>query len=152
MNSKQAMERGELTEEEAYFLLRFAGHMGYEKAIKRLDNPWKSLRRWFVWFGGWERPELSQWDRGAKAWDFFNTYTGKRKLNSPTPMSILGHRVTFHGWGVSVRICKGSFVMASDYAHGKPDRIYWSPDGTPQNPGVKMFWMSKAIRAQQAME
>jgi len=152
MNIKQAMEREELTEEEAYFILRFAGHMGYEKAIRRLENPWKRLRRWFVWFGGWERPELSQWDRGAKAWDFFNTYSGKRRLNSPTPMSMLGHRITFFGWGLQVKVGKGSFVVASNSANGRADRAYWSPDGTPQNPNAKTFWLSKAARAQRAFE
>ena len=32
-----AMARGELTEEEAYFVLRFAGHQGYDKAIRKLS-------------------------------------------------------------------------------------------------------------------
>jgi hypothetical protein len=89
---KAAMARGELTEEEAFFVLRFAGHYGYETAIKRLEG--RSLlsraRKWLVWFGGWEVGELCQWDLGWPAWRFDR---------GVTPISFFGHRLTFfRGW------------------------------------------------------
>lgn len=141
-----AMKRGELTEEEAFFILRFAGNMGYGKAIKRLTpSLMQPLRRWFIWIGGWERPELSQWDRGVKAWDIFgkDCVTGKTKVNGPTPLSLFGHRITFQCWGIRMKWGRGHLTWSSDYAYFKPTKLYWSPDGTPGHPNAKFFWRKK---------
>jgi len=98
-NVQAAMARGELSEAEAYFVLRFAGRHGYNKAMARMDFSRLPLlrraRKWFVWFGGWEVPELSQWDSGRSAWEIRK---GGR-WRDPFPLSLFGHRVTFFsGW------------------------------------------------------
>lgn len=129
-----ALRRGELTDEEAYFVLRFAGQLGYRKAINRLSDPLKVARKWLVWVGGWEHPELGQWDRGQPAWEIFS----RGRLNDPTPVSLLGHRITVNrcnrsGW-VDLRICDG-------YLHVRFDgsAAYWSPDATPAHPEAIHF-------------
>jgi hypothetical protein len=116
-----AMARRELTEEEAYFVLRFAGHYGYKNTMDRFHSPLKRLRKWFVWVGGWEEPELSQWDRGEPAW---------KLSRDPMPFSLFGHRVTFYGWGWSAKVGKGWLVWS------RSSGLYWSPNGTPSHPDV----------------
>lgn len=116
--SAAAMARNELTEEEAYFLLRFAGHYGYERTIRRFDPWWRRLRTWVVWFGGWECPELLQWDEGRPAFQV---------KGDPYPLSLFGHLVTFYGGWLQLRWFGGWVVVSWK------ERIYayWSPDGTP---------------------
>ena len=124
-----ALRRGELTEEEAYFVLRFAGQLGYDKAIRRLSDPLKVAREWLIWIGGWEHTELGQWDRGQPAWEVFR----RGELRDPTPVSMLGHRITINRCGlyswVNVR-------FGSGYLHARLDgsTVYWSPNGTPSHP------------------
>lgn len=116
---RDAMQRGELSEEEAYFVLRFAGRMGYKRAMNRLGSPLKTIRQWVIWIGGWEIPDLMQWDMGKPAWQI-----GR----DPTPVSLLGHRATFYGWGWQVKVASGWLVYA------KPYGLFWSPNGTPSDP------------------
>jgi hypothetical protein len=137
-----AMERGELTEDEAYFVLRFAGRVGYDKAIKRLaGRPLHKLRKWLVWFGGWEHPELSQWDRGVPAWEFRrrNEFSGKVRWLDPFPLSLFGGRVTFFSWGFQVKVRRGWLVASGAYANSLPTKLYWSPNGTPQHERARFF-------------
>lgn len=146
---KDVMERGEITEEEAYFILRFAGRLGYGQAIRRL-HPGNGIRRffyfarkWIVWFGGWERAELSQWDRGAKAWEFFSNYGGVRKIASPFPVSFAGHRITLFGDWFQFRIGRRIFVVNHRFARGQ-FYVYWSFDGTPpDSPKQGRFLINK---------
>lgn len=127
-NVAAAMARGELDEEEAYYVLRFAGRFGYREAMRRLDpkGPLSRARRWLVWIGGWESPELCRWDRGWPAW---------RTDADPTPVSLLGHLVTFYGWGAELRVAGGHLVYTRRDGH-----LYWSPDATPSHSGVVEFW------------
>jgi len=131
-----AMNRGELTEDEAYFILRFAGRLGYDRAIKRLQDPLKNFRRWFIWVGGWEHPELSQWDRGKPAWEAF--YRGK--LKSPTPVSLFNHRITIH-YGDLPHSRWIDMQIAGGYLHVRLDgsKAYWSPNATPSHPEAIHF-------------
>lgn len=151
---RSAMERGELTEEEAYFVLRFAGHIGYDKAIRRLQPSGPRFRRWFIHLMGWEPPALSQWDRGCPKWDLFHTIPTpqgeKRVLTSPCPVSLFGGRVVCFGWGTQLKLFGGYLVASRDYANGFPTKLYWSPDGTPQHPRARMF--AKRRRAVYAKE
>ncbi len=144
---KAAMERGELTEEEAFFVLRFAGNLGYDRAIRRMKNPLKVLRRWFVWIGGWETAELSQWDRGKKPWELFGSCGSlkgpKRYIKSPFSVSLFGRRITCFGWGIQVKTRRGYLCASSDYAGGLPTKLYWSPNGTPGHPEARMYWRKK---------
>lgn len=130
------MARGELTEEEAYFILRFAGKLGYTKAIHRLSNPWRTLRKWFVWIGGWENGELGQWDQGKPAWEPFR----RGKLQNPTPISFFGHRITIQSRWLRVQIGRGYLnILFPNYVKTRYGRIYWSPNGTPQHPQARFF-------------
>ena len=90
-----AMARNELTEEEAYFVLRFAGRHGYTKAMARMEfarfPTLRRIRKWLVWFGGWETPELCQWDSGRARWEIVKN----GRFRDPFPLSLFGHRITF---------------------------------------------------------
>ncbi len=117
-----AMSRGELDEEEAFFVLRYAGHHGYKEAMRRL-MPWsrfKRVRRWLVWFGGWEAPELSQWDRGAKAFEI---------KGSPFPLSFFGGHVTLQRFGVDIDVPFRRTRLCIRWRDGF--RVFVSPDCTP---------------------
>lgn len=129
-----ALRRGELSEEEAYFVLRFAGHLGYDRAIKRLSDPLKVARQWLVWVGGWEPATLRQWDEGLPAWRPF--YRGK--LQSPTPVSAFGHRITVNQCGASRWV---NVRMFGGYLHVSLDKscVYWSPNATPSHPDAVYF-------------
>jgi hypothetical protein len=145
MDLAEAMEKSGLTEEEAYFVLRFAGRLGYERAIRRLSSPWKTLRQWVIWVGGWEHPELSQWDRGVPAWELTRVdHKGRRCLVDPTPVSLFGYRITFFGWGVQARIRWGGrrlyLTLSRTYRHGPIDKLYLSPNGTLQHPQARFLW------------
>lgn len=132
---ENAMKREELTEEEAYFILRFAGHVGYDKAIRRImGRPIYDLRRWFIWFGGWESAELNQWDSGWPAWHFKNVYGGQ--WSTPYPLSILGHMITFYSDWFQVRLTKRWIFVFAPRTSG----AYISKDGTPQHPETKFLW------------
>lgn len=133
-DTTSAMRRGELEEEEAYFVLRFAGRLGYRAAMRRLTSPTKRLRQWFIWFGGWETPELCQWDMGWPAWKL---RLDSGAWRSPTPVSILGHRATWYGWGGQARMFGGLLTVSWRPSSSSGWRLYWSPDGTPDNPGAK---------------
>lgn len=127
---KAALERGELTEEEAYFVLRFAGRRGYTSTMRAL-TPWpKRLRKWFIWLGGWESPELCQWDLGWPQW---------RIRGSPTPVSVLGGWATFYGWGAQVGVAGGLLVWSARPSSSAGWRLYWSPDGTPGHARARCF-------------
>lgn len=120
------MARGELDQEEAYFVLRFAGHLGYSEAIRRLTpwTPFKRARRWLVWFGGWERPELLQWDQGRRAFEI---------KGSPLPLSFFGHRVTVQPFGLDVRPRpRRALALCIHWDRGfRNVRAFLSPDCTP---------------------
>lgn len=142
-----ALRREELTEEEAYFVLRFAGRIGYGEAIKRLDGqgPLRRLRKWLFWIGGWETARLSQWDRGKKKWEIFGRdhRTNRLKVNGLTPLSLFGHRITFFGWGVQVKWGRGYVTLSSDHADSGLTKLYWSPNGTPGHERARFYWRRK---------
>lgn len=139
--AQTALNRGELTDEEAYYILRFAGRMGYDRAIRRLSPgyPWRNLRRWFV-RTGWETPELGQWDGNLPRWRFVerDRYTGKLRWFDPFPLTIL-NRLTIFGRWWHLRCFGGYLVCSNEYAYKWPNKLYWSRNGTPwQN--ARVFW------------
>jgi hypothetical protein len=121
---KEAMERGELDEEEAFFVLRFAGHHGYREAMRRLnpDPWWTRLRQWFVKFG-YETPHLCRWDLGWPAW---------KRLSGLTPLYLFGKAFTFQWFGCVVEIAgKRLCVYWRDRRQGPISmRVFLSPDCT----------------------
>jgi hypothetical protein len=79
----------------------------------------KRVRRWFVWFGGWERAN--------GGWQLRIEYaTGRKGWVHPTPVSILGHRATFFGHWMQVRWVGGWLVIDWRERHA-----YISSNGTP---------------------
>jgi hypothetical protein len=83
----------------------------------------KRMATWVLWPGGWGT---------------FKTWPMRKRLHPHywTPVSLLGHRVTFFGWGIQARMCGGCWVMAWD---GEGRRLYWSPDGTPSSATVWVY-------------
>jgi hypothetical protein len=114
-----------LTEEEAYFLLMYAGWHGYGKAIDRLQP--SRFRRWrqkhLIHFMGWEPPYLMQWREGTGNWVFRHKRTNNRK--DPYPIAVLGVLVLFGGW---LQLKIGRQYLVWNYRHRY---AYTSPDGTP---------------------
>ena len=92
-------------------------------------NLFHHLRHWFVWVGGWEKANGAGWNF------FYRGANGKRRLLSPTPISLFGHRITFYGWGWQIRVGK-RWLVASKAGH--PLQVYLSPDGTPS--GATSWW------------
>jgi hypothetical protein len=130
-----AMQRGELDEEEAFFVLRFAGRHGYGEAMRRLNPDSLLMRafRWVVWFGGWERPHLMRWREGGPRFQFRNQHGWR----SPNPVSILGHTATCYGWGLTIR---PPWVRNTLTFHWRRQRYaYLSPDGTPSSATLWLF-------------
>lgn len=86
------------------------------------------FRQWLIWFGGWEKA------RGG--WSFFLRMSYYRSpwwkrwhLKSPAPLSMLGHRFTYYGWGCQFRLSNGWLVIVWRPSFEKG--IYISKDGTP---------------------
>ena len=83
------------------------------------------IRYWFIWIGGWEKPN-------GTGWKF--TYA-PRKLSSPCPITLLGHRIVIYGlnW-FEIRFGKNWLVFHFGNRH-----IYLSPDATPDNARVWLY-------------
>ena len=138
------MGLGELTEEEAYFVLRFAGRAGYSRAIGALTDvavPSGRLRRLVrrrIWIGGWEHPELLQWDKGLPAFEPVRD----GKVRSPYPIKI--GPLTLYGWGANLDVPGGCLVASWGRRSGWPVEVYISPNGTPHHPNVR--WIAGPYR------
>ena len=132
--------RSGLSEEEACVLLRVAGQLGHETAIRRLQGR-KGLRQWLIWFGGWERCQKTP------AWELFRRdYRGRLQLLRPWPVSILGHRFTCFGRWAQMRWGRGYLVLANEHANEWPCRLYWSPNGTPWHEETRFYWGKRPER------
>lgn len=139
-----AMDRGELSEEEAYFVLRFAGRIGYSKTMRRLRHPIKRIREWLI-RTGYETPELCQWDLGWPAWKW---------EKGPFPLSFLGSRVVINGpdnnkW-IEFRVNGGRFMISWNrtWDHNEKEKtwwsVYWSANGTPWD--KRSVWFYDGLR------
>lgn len=156
-----ALERTPLEDEEIYYIIRYAERLGYDKAIKRLTpgNPLQKFRRWLVWIGGWERAELSKWDRGVPHWDIWRADAYYRPganrvvrffrhIRDPRPISLFGHFLSMVNWDLTISLENlrsgwGFFCLTSSYAYTLPDKLYWSPNGTPCHERARIFWKRK---------
>lgn len=79
---------------------------------------WKRCRQWLIWIGGWEKAN-------GKGWKFLIDYGHRKGLMSPSPISLLGHHITFFGWGWQIKIRSGYYLVWSKSG------LYISNDGTP---------------------
>jgi hypothetical protein len=92
--------------------LKFNGEYWY-----RAPALLKRIQQWAIWVGGWEKP-------GGLGWRF---------NGSPTPVSVLGHRLTVYGWGFQVRVPSGLLVVTWPHGSETSWRAFVSPNGTPQH-------------------
>jgi hypothetical protein len=87
------------------------------------------IRHWFIWVGGWELAN-------GKGWRFSipTDPSGSKRIKlSPTPISLLGGRITFYsGRWVDIKTKHGWLVIQKKYC-------YISRDGTPSEAHV-FYW------------
>ncbi len=139
-----------LTDDEVYFILRYADRLGYDKAIERLspDPVWVKVRHWFIRIDGWESSHLAQWDKGAPAFEWRDSETNE--ILSPTPINCFGGFLTINDPGIEIALENirprwGFLCLTRTYGNKPLDKLYWSPNGTPNYDGVLFFWTSKNI-------
>lgn len=96
---------------------------------------WKRFRQYIIWVGGWE-------EANGKGWRI-----KKYNLLDPFPVSLLGHWITFYGWGLNFRVKKGWFVVS--WRHEK--KIYISCDGTPSSAHYWIMGTPKEISEEAIM-
>lgn len=104
--------------------IKFNGEFWYEDCTPLLAR----LATWLIWVGG-------------------------GSLRSPAPVSLLGHRVTFFGWGAQLRLPGGDLLTVSWPGvdpklawRSKPAAIYVSRDGTPQNAHIWLVGEPHEVR------
>lgn len=115
--------------------LKFNGEFWYEDRTPLLER----IATWIIWIGGWrvfrERPVF-----------------GRRKLSYLTPISLLGHRVTFFDWGAQVRVPSGDhLVVVWRSGHIDTPYVYVSADGTPSRAHTWLYGAPGAIERAAAM-
>jgi hypothetical protein len=94
-------------------------HWNGERWYVNQQSAWKRVRRWFVWVGGWERAN-------GEGWQFRTPYLGRHLWHSPTPVSVFGHRATFYGHWLQVRVSSGWLVV-----NFRERYAFISANGTP---------------------
>jgi hypothetical protein len=99
---------------------------------------WLRLRQWLIWFGMWEDPRRS--GRGLRPLRGADERHRRGWLRDPTPVSILGHRATFFGWGIQVRLGRSWFVWCfRRFGERWRGKAYVSRDGTSARAHL-WFW------------
>lgn len=86
-------------------------------------SAFKRVRMWLVWFGGWEKANGAGWKlRRDKP---------LRGFYGPTPVAILGHRVTFFGDWLQVRLSRTYLTVRLKQGYSGGPYAFFSDDGTP---------------------
>ena len=86
--------------------IQFNGEYWYEEDRSVVGR----IARWVLWPGGWET---------FRSWPLRE----RIKPDKWTPLSLLGHRITFYGWGVQAWRWTLTF--------GEEKQLYRSVNGTP---------------------
>lgn len=100
-------------------------------------SPFKRARMWLVWFGGWEKAN------GA-GWEWPRRRIG-RGFYGPTPVAILGHRLTFFGAWMQVRFPRTYLVIRFRKGYSGGPYAYFSNDGTPHSAHHWLFGASRSV-------
>lgn len=101
---------------------------------------WKRVRRWFIWFGGWERYNPD----GSDSWQFripsgfpsdLQLPAGVKRPKrwiwmEPSPVSLFGHRFTYFGWGWNLSV-PGGWMVYTRKRQAEGRSLYISANGTP---------------------
>lgn len=82
-----------------------------ERWHESTEPTWRRVLRWLVWLGGWESTRQLPL---------------RLRLKNVTPVSLLGHRVTWYGWGGQIRTPEGWLVWER-----RSGQVFVSKDGTP---------------------
>lgn len=81
---------------------------------------WERILSWVVWVGGW------------KVWREMRRFRPEKlHLDTLAPISVLGHRLTWYGWGFDVKTPEGVLVVVMKKVGWGIERAYVSRDGTP---------------------
>lgn len=133
-----------LTDEEAWFVLKLAGHHGYDEAARRLSprGRLRRMRQAVLWVGGWEWPDLCRAEFGKPAWEPWRD----GRWVDPTPVTLL-RRLTFFGkgssgWWGQLRAAGTILVFGTAPSFW----AYVSPNGTPGHPGARDLVGNRAAR------
>lgn len=122
-------------------------HWNGEMWYLRDESIPRRIVKWFIWTGGWRH--LGDWNilqrsryvKGKPWW---------RRISSPTPLSLFGHRITIYGWGGQVRL-RGRYLVWTNRRTGGNTRgyqVYISPDGTPMRAHTWLYgWPYQVDRA-----
>lgn len=102
---------------------------------------WKTIRQWIAWFGGWEKANGEGWQFRSRS------YARGWRWHDPYPLSLFGHRVTFFGPWLNIKLPGGYLVW-----RWKPSKALNSPyayiswDGTPNKAHVWLLNPPKEIQ------
>ena len=98
-------------------------------------SAFKRIRQWAIWIGGWERANGKGWAIRRSRYHTGPLSLVRNIADAMTPVSFLGHRVTWFGWGIQFKPrryrTKILTISRSGCRKGEPTKIYLSYDGTP---------------------
>lgn len=122
--------------------MRTLKHNG-EKWYIDSRSPFKRARQWLAWFGGWEKANGAGWQFRIPTTRMVGGKLQRQWIPmGPTPVALFGHRVTFYGWGINVRVGdRRGGILCWHWQPGQFGRgyCYTSRDGTPHR-ATRWFW------------
>lgn len=109
---------------------------------------WKRVQEWLCWIGGWGVYQHMR--------RLYPDHFGWRSLpDAVAPISLLGHRFTWFGWGCNLRVRDGWLVYVRpkgpEGKHYGP-RLFFSTDGTPPQATVWFKGAPYKVRAAAARQ
>lgn len=103
-------------------------------------SPFQRARMWLIWFGGWEKANGTGWALRRRR------FPGARTtVADPTPVSILGHRLTFFGTWLQVRLPHTYLVLRYRGGYSGGPYAYLSNDGTPSRAHHWLFGAPREV-------
>lgn len=101
-------------------------------------SPFKRVRNWLIWFGGWEKADGAGWK--------IRRDSPRGGIYGPRPVSILGHRVTFFGSWFDVRLPHTILVVRLRAGYDGGPYAYLSRDGTSSRAHHWLFGAPRGVR------
>lgn len=97
----------------------------------------KRARRWLIWIGGWEKANGAGWDLSTPS---------RRHFMPPFPVSVLGHRTTFFGNWMQIRLPHTYLTIRFKRGYSGGPYAYLSNDGTPGGAHCWLFGAPHEVR------
>jgi len=144
-NLEKLMTESGFDTDELSFIIKYASHLGYSEAIRRLDpRPWwyKQFKR-LIWVGGWEN-SVPKYIDTKNLWSMKRSLGRKNELSDPFPIALFGHFITFMRWCNFTIYLKninskwGYIRLSCDTAYSLPNRLYWK-----RGQSKIYFWRTK---------